>query len=70
MPAVVNKEVTYAEAYSRSQTEIRKAVPLAEELGVKIAIENVWNQFLLSHGGTGVPDYGKVPAAPTIIPLS
>jgi L-ribulose-5-phosphate 3-epimerase len=23
-------------------------VPLAEELGVKIAIENVWNQFLLS----------------------
>ena len=33
---------------TRSQAEIRKAVPLAEELGVKIAIENVWNQFLLS----------------------
>jgi L-ribulose-5-phosphate 3-epimerase len=48
VPAVVNKEVSYAEAYTRSQAEIRKAVPLAEEFGVKIAIENVWNQFLLS----------------------
>jgi L-ribulose-5-phosphate 3-epimerase len=48
VPAVVNKEVSYGDAYTRSQAEIRKAVPLAEELGVKIAIENVWNQFLLS----------------------
>jgi hexulose-6-phosphate isomerase len=48
VPAVVNKKVSYTEAYTRSQEEIRKAVPLAEELGVKIAIENVWNQFLLS----------------------
>src|SRR6266481_10203389 len=48
VPAVVNKDISYDEAYARSQAEIRKAVPLAEELGVKIAIENVWNQFLLS----------------------
>jgi len=48
VPAVVNKEVSYADAYTRSQAEIRKAVPLAEELGVKIACENVWNYFLLS----------------------
>jgi hexulose-6-phosphate isomerase len=48
VPAVVNKDISYDEAYTRSQAEIRKAVPLAEELGVKIAIENVWNQFLLS----------------------
>jgi L-ribulose-5-phosphate 3-epimerase len=48
VPAVVNKEVSYADAYTRSQAEIRKAVPLAEELGVKIAVENVWNHFLLS----------------------
>jgi hexulose-6-phosphate isomerase len=48
VPAVVNEEVSYADAYNRSQEQIRKAVPLAEELGVKIAIENVWNQFLLS----------------------
>jgi hexulose-6-phosphate isomerase len=48
VPAVVNKQVSYDEAYKRSQTEIRKALPLAQELGVKIAVENVWNQFLLS----------------------
>jgi len=48
VPAVVNQKVSYADAYTRSQAEIKKAVPLAEELGVKIAIENVWNQFLLS----------------------
>ena len=48
VPAVVNQQVSYADAYQRSQQEIRKAIPLAEELGVKIAIENVWNHFLLS----------------------
>jgi hexulose-6-phosphate isomerase len=48
VPAVVKKEVSYADAYKRSQEEIRKAIPLAQELGVVIAIENVWNQFLLS----------------------
>jgi hexulose-6-phosphate isomerase len=48
VPAVVNKDVSYDDAYKRSQAEIRKAVPLAEELGVKIAIEDVWNHFLLS----------------------
>ncbi|PWU08102.1 MAG: xylose isomerase [Verrucomicrobia bacterium] len=48
VPAVVNNEISYNEAYTRSQAEIRKAIPLAEELGVKIAIENVWNNFLLS----------------------
>jgi len=48
VPAVVSEKVSYADAYTRSQAEIRKAIPLAEELGVKIAIENVWNGFLLS----------------------
>jgi hexulose-6-phosphate isomerase len=48
VPAVVNKEVSYADAYIRSQAEIRKVLPLAEEVGVRIALENVWNQFLLS----------------------
>ena len=48
VPGVVNKDISYTDAYTRSQAEIRKAVPLAEELGVKIAIENVWNYFLLS----------------------
>ena len=48
VPAIVNKEVSYADAYSRSVAEIKKAIPLAESLGVAIAIENVWNAFLLS----------------------
>ena len=48
VPGTVNEKVPYDEAYRRSQEEIKKALPTAEELGVKIAIENVWNNFLLS----------------------
>jgi len=48
VPAVVNKTVAYDMAWKRSQEQIRKAIPVARELGVKIAIENVWNQFLLT----------------------
>ncbi|KAA6441685.1 sugar phosphate isomerase/epimerase [Dyadobacter flavalbus] len=48
VPGVVNASVSYKEAYERSQAEIRKLLPVAEETGVKIAFENVWNQFLLS----------------------
>ena len=48
VPAIVNKQMSYDDAYKRSQEEIRKHVPLAAELGVFIAIENVWNNFLLS----------------------
>jgi hexulose-6-phosphate isomerase len=48
VPAVVSKQVSYADAYKRSQEQIRKALPLAEEFQVRIAIENVWNYFLLS----------------------
>jgi hexulose-6-phosphate isomerase len=48
VPAVVNKEVSYADAHARSIAEIKKAIPLAESLGVAIAIENVWNAFLMS----------------------
>ncbi len=48
VPAVVTKQVSYEDAYKRSQEQIRKALPLAKRLRVQIAIENVWNQFLLS----------------------
>jgi hexulose-6-phosphate isomerase len=48
VPAVVNEDVSYADAYTRSQEHVRKLLPLAEELGVIIAVENVWNKFLLS----------------------
>lgn len=48
VPAVVNETIFYADAYTRSQEELRKILPFAEETGVKIALENVWNNFLLS----------------------
>src|SRR4051812_4790208 len=48
VPAVVTKEVSYDQAWKRSVEEIRKVLPRAEKLGVKIAIENVWNNFLMS----------------------
>ena len=48
VPAVVNQQVAYDVAYKRSQDEIRKVLPLAQELGVKIAIENVWNHFIMT----------------------
>lgn len=48
VPAVVSKSVSYREAWVRSRAEIARMVPLAEELGLNIAFENVWNNFLLS----------------------
>ncbi|MEM6801618.1 MAG: sugar phosphate isomerase/epimerase family protein [Bacteroidota bacterium] len=48
VPAVVNADISYADAYKRSQEEIRKLLPIAEETGIKIALENVWNNFLIS----------------------
>ncbi len=48
VPAVVNAQTSYREAWSRSQAQIRKLLPLAEELRIVIAIEEVWNKFLLS----------------------
>lgn len=48
VPGVVNQEISYDQAWDRSIAEIRKALPLAAELQVAIAIENVWNKFLLS----------------------
>lgn len=46
VPGVVNKEVNYEQCWQRSTAEVRKALPLAEKLGVKIAIEVVWNNFI------------------------
>ncbi len=48
VPAVVSEDVSYKDAYERSQAEIRKALPLAEKLEIRILFENVWNNFLLS----------------------
>jgi hexulose-6-phosphate isomerase len=48
VPAVVNPQTSYRDAWTRSQKEIRKLMPLAAELKIVIAIEEVWNRFLLS----------------------
>ena len=48
VPAVVNAETRYQDAWTRSQKQIRELIPLAAELNVMIAVEEVWNKFLLS----------------------
>jgi len=48
VPGVVNATTSYAEAYERSIEGVRELLPHAEETGVRIALENVWNDFLLS----------------------
>ncbi|MEP6536025.1 MAG: sugar phosphate isomerase/epimerase family protein, partial [Bryobacteraceae bacterium] len=48
VPAVVNPDTSYADAWKRSQLQIRKMLPMAEKMKVIIAVEEVWNKFLLS----------------------
>ena len=48
VPAVVDAKTSYGDAWKRSQQEIRKLIPMAQDLKVIIAIEEVWNKFLLS----------------------
>jgi hexulose-6-phosphate isomerase len=49
VPAVVNAQTSYRDAWTRSQQVIReRLLPLAAELKVVIAVEEVWNKFLLS----------------------
>ncbi|HIF01674.1 MAG TPA: sugar phosphate isomerase/epimerase [Planctomycetes bacterium] len=45
------KDGTEEEIWKRSMENISKAVPLAAELKIHIAIENVWNHFLYDHEG-------------------
>jgi hexulose-6-phosphate isomerase len=48
VPGKVTEIVTYDQCWNRCVEELKKVIPLAEKLKVKIAIENVWNNFLLS----------------------
>ena len=49
VPAVVNPETSYQDAWARSQKVVKERIlPLAQELKVVIGMENVWNKFLLS----------------------
>ena len=47
VPGVARNGVTYQECFDRSLVEVRKAIPVAKDLGVKIAIENVGNDFIM-----------------------
>jgi hexulose-6-phosphate isomerase len=45
--AVRDKETeNFEQAWERSTEQVKKAIPTAEKLGVKICIETVWNEFL------------------------
>lgn len=45
---IVNDQISYADAWTRAKAEIKRLIPHAKKTGVKIAIENVWNNFLIS----------------------
>jgi hexulose-6-phosphate isomerase len=49
VPAVVDAKTSYRDAWTRSQQVIReRLLPIAKDLNVTIAVEEVWNKFLLS----------------------
>lgn len=48
VPGVVNEKVSYEQAYNTSLDSIRRLIPYAEKTGMQIALENVWNNFILS----------------------
>ncbi len=48
VPGIVTPEVRYVDVYNRSQARIRELLPLAKQLKVIIAVENVGNRFLQS----------------------
>ncbi len=48
VPGIVSPEISYDDAYTRSQNCLKELAPTAESLAVSIGVENVWNKFLLS----------------------
>jgi hexulose-6-phosphate isomerase len=49
VPAVVDAKTSYQDAWTRSQRVIReRLLPMAADMKVIIAVEEVWNKFLLS----------------------
>src|SRR5437868_4861873 len=48
VPGVVNDDKSYEDCWRLSMEQIKQAIPIAQETGVQIAVENVWNGFLLS----------------------
>ncbi len=49
VPAVVDAKTSYRDAWTRSQNVIReRLLPMARDMKIIIAVEEVWNKFLLS----------------------
>src|SRR5215831_8373925 len=46
VPGIARNGVSYDQCWHRSIVEIKKAIPVAKDLGVKISIENVGNNFI------------------------
>jgi L-ribulose-5-phosphate 3-epimerase len=46
VPGKVTTDAPFRECFDRSVSEVKKATPTAEKLGIEILIENVWNDFL------------------------
>lgn len=48
VPGIVSENVSYEAAYNNALDSVRKLIPYVEKTGMKIGLENVWNNFLLS----------------------
>ncbi len=48
VPGVARPEIPYEALYDNAKVSLRKAARVAEDLGVVIGVENVWNKFLYS----------------------
>ena len=48
VPGVVDDNTQYHAAMDLAAKSIRELLPIADDLGVTMALENVWNKFLLS----------------------
>jgi len=60
-PGQLTAEATYQEAWDWMVGGMKEIAPLAEEKGVTVGIENVWNKFLLSprEAGQMIDDVGS-----------
>lgn len=48
VPGVVNERIPYEQAYNTALDSIRRLIPAVEATGIKIGLENVWSNFILS----------------------
>ncbi len=48
VPGIVNAQTRYVDCYQRTQKNVRALIPEAKAQDVKILIEQVWNNFLMS----------------------